>query len=186
MTTGNLEDRFPRGRCPAMRACRHACDVLCRDRAPDDQLASSDASPDGAPEKAGAGELGHRDDLWGGQIITGTDTLVMYIYGGDTNLDDKINIDDYGHIDTSVGIGLNGWFNGDFNHDGTINIDDYGIIDVNVGIQGPPFSTAESIGGGERGEGLGSVSTVPEPVSASVVTAIAAGATMLARRRRRF
>ena len=33
--------------------------------------------------------------LWAGQIITGTDTLVMYTYGGDATLDGKINIDDY-------------------------------------------------------------------------------------------
>jgi hypothetical protein len=31
-------------------------------------------------------------DLWGGQTITGTDTLVMYTYGGDATLDGKINI----------------------------------------------------------------------------------------------
>jgi hypothetical protein len=32
-------------------------------------------------------------------------------------------------------------YGGDANLDGKINIDDYGIIDVNVGIQGPPFAT---------------------------------------------
>jgi len=77
--------------------------------------------------------------VWGGQTVTGSDTLVMYTYGGDANLDGKINVDDYGHIDTSIGIGLNGWFNGDFNFDGKINVDDYGIIDFNIGIQGPPL-----------------------------------------------
>src|SRR5262249_35392509 len=40
--------------------------------------------------------------LWGGQTITGTDTLVMYTYGGDANLDGKINIDDYVQIDQGV------------------------------------------------------------------------------------
>jgi hypothetical protein len=44
--------------------------------------------------------------VWSGQTVTGSDTLVMYTYGGDANLDGKINIDDYGHIDTSVGVGL--------------------------------------------------------------------------------
>jgi hypothetical protein len=34
-------------------------------------------------------------DLWAGQTITGTDTLVMYTYGGDASLDGQINIDDY-------------------------------------------------------------------------------------------
>jgi autotransporter-associated beta strand protein len=77
--------------------------------------------------------------VWSGQTVTGSDTLVMYTYGGDANLDGKINVDDYGHIDSSIGISLTGWFNGDFNYDGKLNVDDYGIIDFNIGIQGPPF-----------------------------------------------
>src|SRR5207248_906363 len=77
--------------------------------------------------------------VWAGQTVTGSDTLVMYTYGGDANLDGKINVDDYGHIDSSIPIGLTGWINGDFNYDGKINVDDYGIIDFNIGIQGAPF-----------------------------------------------
>src|SRR5207247_5816287 len=80
--------------------------------------------------------------VWAGQVVTGSDTLVMYTYGGDANLDGKINVDDYGHIDSSIPIGLTGWINGDFNYDGKINVDDYGIIDFNIGIQGAPFSTS--------------------------------------------
>ena len=80
--------------------------------------------------------------VWAGQTVTGSDALVMYTYGGDANLDGKLNVDDYGHIDSSIPIGLTGWFNGDFNYDGKINVDDYGIIDFNIGIQGPPFSGA--------------------------------------------
>src|SRR5439155_5246142 len=34
--------------------------------------------------------------VWAGQTVTGSDTLVMYTYGGDANLDGKINVDDYG------------------------------------------------------------------------------------------
>src|SRR5213076_1919708 len=79
---------------------------------------------------------------WAGETVTGGDALVMYTYGGDANLDGKINVDDYGHIDSSIPIGLAGWINGDFNYDGKINVDDYGIIDFNIGIQGAPFFTA--------------------------------------------
>src|SRR5207247_10540671 len=92
-----------------------------------------------------------------GQTVTGMDSLVMYTYGGDANLDGKINVDDYGHIDSSIPIGIAGWFNGDFNYDGKINVDDYGIIDFNIGIQGPPFSTTS---GGPASAGP---SSVPEP-----------------------
>ena len=80
--------------------------------------------------------------VWAGQTVTGSDALVMYTYGGDANLDGKIDVDDYGRIDFNVGLGNSGWFNGDFNYDGKINVDDYGIIDFNVGIQGAPFFTA--------------------------------------------
>jgi fibronectin-binding autotransporter adhesin len=116
---------------------------------------------------------------FGGQVVTGSDTLVMYTYGGDANLDGKINVDDYGHIDSNVVLpGVSGWFNGDFNYDGKINVDDYGIIDSNVPIQGPPFPSA-------AGAGVSGVSAVPEPASASVVFVAACGVANLRRRRRR-
>ena len=71
-----------------------------------------------------------------GETVTGTDVLIKFTYGGDANIDGKINVDDYGRIDFNVSLGTDGWFNGDFNYDGKINVDDYGIIDFNVGIQG--------------------------------------------------
>jgi hypothetical protein len=115
---------------------------------------------------------------WAGQTVTGTDTLVMYTYGGDTNLDGKINVDDYGHIDSSIPIGVAGWFNGDFNYDGKINVDDYGIIDFNIGIQGAPFPTAA---GGGASLGL---SAVPEPgLVGLLVSALSYGASTRRSRR---
>src|SRR4029079_11689817 len=73
---------------------------------------------------------------WAGQTVTATDTLVLYTYGGDANLDGKINVDDYGRIDLNIPLGTTGWYNGDFNYDGKINVDDYGIIDFKVSIEG--------------------------------------------------
>jgi beta-galactosidase len=76
--------------------------------------------------------------IWRGRTVTGTDVLLMYTYGGDANLDGKINIDDYIRIDTGIASQLTGWFNGDFNYDGKINIDDYTtVIDANIGNQDP-------------------------------------------------
>jgi hypothetical protein len=65
-----------------------------------------------------------------GETITGTDTLVMYTYGGDATLDGKIN------IDNGIANNLTGWSNGDFNYDGKVNIDDYTrFIDAHIGTQ---------------------------------------------------
>jgi hypothetical protein len=124
---------------------------------------------------------GSATGVWAGQAVSGSDTLVMYTYGGDANLDGKINVDDYGHIDTSIPLGLAGWFNGDFNYDGKINVDDYGIIDFNIGIQGAPIFTA---GGSSAASSIGGVSAVPEPASIGLVS-LGAAALVGGRRRRK-
>jgi hypothetical protein len=72
---------------------------------------------------------------WSGESVDANTVLVKFTYGGDANLDGKIDISDYGLIDSAVRIGGTGWFNGDFNLDGKIDITDYGIIDSNVRIQ---------------------------------------------------
>src|SRR5437773_10699658 len=103
--------------------------------------------------------------VWAGQTVTGSDTLAMYTYGGDANLDGKLNVDDYTRIDSNIGLGTAGWYNGDFNYDGKVNVDDYTIIDSNIGIQGAAFPTGSGIGGGA---GLSGVTAVPEPATISV------------------
>ena len=114
--------------------------------------------------------------LWAGQIITGSDTLVMYTYGGDATLDGKINIDDYIKIDNGIANALSGWSNGDFNYDGKINIDDYTtVIDQNIANQNGIFPT--SIDAMER------VASVPEPAAAAMLML---PALLRARRRRRM
>ena len=134
----------------------------------------------GVASAAQAKGIGATDTaVWNGQTVTGGDTLVMYTYGGDANLDGKINVDDYGRIDFAVPLGIAGWSNGDFNYDGKINVDDYGIIDFNVGIQGPPFGSSMA-----ATSGIASVSAVPEPASIGLITMVAAG--LIARRRRRL
>jgi hypothetical protein len=114
--------------------------------------------------------------VWNGQTVTGTDTLVMYTYGGDANLDGKINIDDYGQIDSNVtkSGSVFGWNVGDFNYDGKINIDDYGIIDSNIGMQGAPLGSSA---------GSAALTAVPEPASGLGIC-LAAVATLSRRRRK--
>ena len=98
-----------------------------------------------------------------GQTVLGSDIAAMVTWGGDANLDGKINIDDYGRIDGNVGQSgsVFGWSRGDFNYDGKINIDDYGIIDGNINRQGTPFAIA----GGATFVALEGVAAVPEPVA---------------------
>jgi hypothetical protein len=105
----------------------------------------------------------------------------MYTWGGDANLDGKINIDDYGQIDSNVSKSgtVFGWDKGDFNYDGKINIDDYGIIDANIGRQGAPFAT----GGVVTDVAMGGVAAVPEPAGVALIGVGAVGS--IRRRRRR-
>ncbi len=115
--------------------------------------------------------------LWAGQTITGTDTLVMYTYGGDANLDGKINIDDYVRIDNGIANAFAGWSNGDFNYDGKINIDDYSnVIDVNIGNQNGVFFTVS-------GDGPSNVSAIPEPASLTLLASALSGTACRRRRR---
>jgi hypothetical protein len=99
----------------------------------------------------------------------------MYTYGGDANLDGKINIDDYIGIDNGISNGLTGWSNGDFNYDGKVNIDDYTtVIDANIGNQnGFVYSTGSGIGEEMK------VTAVPEPTCVLALAAVS-----LLRRRR--
>jgi len=82
--------------------------------------------------------------VFAGQTVTGSDTLVMYTYGGDANLSGNVDVDDYGQIDfnSSTGGVLGGYYNGDFDYNGWVDVDDYGVIDFTVNIQGAPITSA--------------------------------------------
>jgi hypothetical protein len=115
---------------------------------------------------------GTQTAIWNGQTVDATSVLVKYTYGGDANLDGKINVDDYGRIDFNIGLGTSGWFNGDFNYDGKVNVDDYGIIDFNVGIQGAPIPNAGSVSSVTLSSP--GISAVPEPTSAIAALVLSA------------
>jgi fibronectin-binding autotransporter adhesin len=115
--------------------------------------------------------------VFAGQTVTGAQTLAMYTYGGDANLDGFVSGDDYSAIDFNIATpGADSWSNGDFNYDGIISGDDYSVIDFNIVAQGAAFPTGASAG-------LSGVTAVPEPASMSVLALGAAA--LLGRRRRR-
>jgi hypothetical protein len=129
---------------------------------------------------ASAGEalglVGSATKLWGGQTVTSTDTLVMYTYAGDLNVDGVINADDYAWIDLySQTPGSSGYLHGDINYNGVINADDYAVIDLNVMEQGDPFAVRPAA------PGTASLVAVPEPAIGGVVMLLLP----LMRRRRR-
>ena len=112
-------------------------------------------------------------DVWNGQTVQGSDTLVMYTYAGDANLDGFISGDDYSFIDFAIATpGADGWGNGDFNYDGILSGDDYSVIDFNIVQQGAPLSDSAAV----------MATPVPEPAGVGVAIVALAGVT---RRRRR-
>ncbi len=124
---------------------------------------------------------------FGGQAVTSSDTLVMYTYAGDANLDGKIDADDYFQIDSNYNKApstLN-YYKGDFNYDGKINGDDYFIIDSNFVAQTTPFPAAAPLDSG-GGAGLSGVAAVPEPASVTALLAVAGVASLRRRRRQQM
>jgi hypothetical protein len=115
--------------------------------------------------------------LWGGQIVFGSDTLIMYTYGGDANLSGAIDGDDFLQIDAGFLAQSTGYANGDFNYSGNIDADDYFIIDRNYSRQGAPFETALPVD-----FDASTVAAVPEPHSLLSITLLA-GAVSTRRRR---
>jgi hypothetical protein len=118
--------------------------------------------------------LGPTDtDTWAGQTVTAFNTLVMYTYAGDANLDGKIDPDDFANISfNDNNPAADGWYNGDFNYDGDINADDFALITFNFNDQGAPFPTSSA---------TAAIVAVPEPATCG----LAGAAALLLKRRRR-
>jgi autotransporter-associated beta strand protein len=131
--------------------------------------------------------LAGQTTMWSGRTVDDNDTLVMYTWAGDANLDGKVNADDYASIDLySTVPGADTWNHGDFNYNGVINADDYALIDNNVqNLNYVPYWTTDALrnleGGGESA--TAGLTAVPEPASLGLLMVSAAG--LLGRRRRK-
>jgi len=142
-----------------------------------------------------------------GATITPTNLIVKYTYYGDTDLNGRVNFDDYVRTDNGFNNHLTGWLNGDFDYNGQVNFDDYVLIDLAFNTQSGTLGRALSYLDGSNPSGSGMndaalrkvqehfsefggdyashfLAAVPEPTTValgSVVTSV----TLLARRRRR-
>ncbi|MGA2498185.1 MAG: PEP-CTERM sorting domain-containing protein [Tepidisphaeraceae bacterium] len=100
---------------------------------------------------------------WHGEPLSdGTDfneLLLAYTYLGDTNLDGRVDEQDYLNIITNMGKTGASWFDGDLNGDGLVDLADYAIVTQNLGA-----GTAAGFGSPLAAVfGSDSAGTVPEP-----------------------
>jgi hypothetical protein len=143
-----------------------------------------------------------------GQAYAASDTLVKYTYYGDTDLNGRVNFDDYLRIDNGFNNHLSGWLNGDFDLNDQVNFDDYVLIDLAFNTQNGTLGRALSFldGSDRSGAGMNNdpallkvqqhfsefgndyaghfLSAVPEP-TALALSGVLASASMLSRRSRR-
>ena len=82
--------------------------------------------------------LGYGDNTTTGQVT------VKYTLYGDTNLDGKVNLGDFGVLKQNYGATTGGtWSKGDFNYDGKVNLGDFGLLKSNFGSPLPTSNIAE-------------------------------------------
>jgi hypothetical protein len=95
--------------------------------------------------------FGSAGGVFAGVAVDDSAVLVKYTWYGDTDLNGKINFDDYVRIDGGFNNHLTGWFNGDFNYDNKINFDDYVLIDLAFNTQSGTLGRAQGyLGGSDR------------------------------------
>jgi hypothetical protein len=89
--------------------------------------AANSALPDGIGY-ASAAELGRTE--FSGVPISGSDLVLRQALYGDTDLNGRIDFDDYVRTDNGFNTGRHGWINGDFDYNNKVNFDDYVLIDL--------------------------------------------------------
>jgi hypothetical protein len=84
----------------------------------------------------GAEYLSTGQSLFDTFAVTSGNVLVKFTYYGDTDLNGKVDFDDYSRTDSGFNIHKTGWFNGDFDYNGQVDFDDYSLIDMSFNTQG--------------------------------------------------
>jgi hypothetical protein len=90
-----------------------------------------------------------------GQPVANADVLVKYTWYGDTDLNGRVNFDDYVRTDNGFNNHLTGWLNGDFDLNGLVNFDDYVLIDLAFNSQSGTLGRALRFLDGSDPSGVG-------------------------------
>lgn len=88
------------------------------------------ASPNGGIGYIEAATLGVAS--WGGFAVDGTAILLKAVSVGDTNMDGRIDADDYARTDRGKAKGLGTWVFGDFDYDGIVTTADLVLLNQSV------------------------------------------------------
>jgi hypothetical protein len=104
-----------------------------------------------------------------GITVDATTAFLKYTWGGDTDLDEDVDVADLGAL-ASAWQSSGSWRNGDFDYNGTIDVNDLGLLASNwqagvVASGGPSLADALA--------SLGLPVTLPEPGAAMVCITIA-------------
>jgi autotransporter-associated beta strand protein len=121
--------------------------------------------------------------------LTSGEIEVAYVQYGDITLSGLVNANDFHILTTNFGhVVTGGWEDGDFTYTGTVNANDFHLLTGNFGKTesgedlSMPASDWAALDAFAAANGL-SVSSVPEPATASLTAVMCAA--LLARRRRR-
>jgi hypothetical protein len=116
--------------------------------------------------------LGYADNAtlglttFNGQSVDPSSILIRFTFGGDANLDGKVDVTDLGALATNWQTS-NVWAGGDFNYDGFVDVTDLGALATNwqAGV-GSTLDFDDAL----AAVGLGGVS-VPEPATTAITLA---------------
>jgi len=107
-------------------------------------VAAANATHNTGVGYAEASELGLIGQQWGGVTVDGPAIVMKYTYYGDTDLNGRVNFDDYVRTDNGFNNHLTGWTNGDFDYNNAVNFDDYVLIDLAFNSQSGTLGRALS------------------------------------------
>jgi hypothetical protein len=113
--------------------------------------------------------LGYADNetlglsAFGGQQVDSTSMLIKFTYGGDSNLDGKVDSSDFTAMAQNFNSSSAVWQSGDFNYDGTVNALDFNLLATNFGQPALPDAPLTGV-------------SVPEPASLIWLAVIGAAA----------